>query len=136
MFSHFVIPFLAGTIFLFAVILWKWSRWLWKLPREDKRLVVRGFFSTATIGAGWEVVMESLVHRKIFRVNPLLGFMHMSFALGWFLLIVVGWIEAAFAFDAPTGLHAHVFFRYFDPLTSHVGWNPFACCWLPSRSHG
>lgn len=126
MYSHFVIPFLAGTFFLFAVIIWKWSRWLWKLPWEDKRSVLRGLFSVATIKAAWEVFMESLVHRKIFRVNPVLGFMHMSFALGWFLLIVVGWIEAAYVFSEPAGIHAHVFFRYFDPQLTHEGWNPFA----------
>ena len=39
------------------------------------------------------VVSESLHHRRIFRVNPLLGYMHMSLAFGWFLLIAVGWAE-------------------------------------------
>lgn len=38
--------------------------------------------------------MESLLHRRMFKRNPLLGFMHMSFALGWFLLIVMGNIES------------------------------------------
>ena len=28
-YDHFVIPFLVGTVFMFAVILWKWGRWLW-----------------------------------------------------------------------------------------------------------
>lgn len=31
-YDHFVIPFLVGTVFMFAVILWKWGRWLWLLP--------------------------------------------------------------------------------------------------------
>ena len=40
------------------------------------------------------MVRESLLHRRIFKVNPLLGYMHMSLAFGWFLLIVVGWIAS------------------------------------------
>ena len=38
--------------------------------------------------------MESLLHRRMFKRNPLLGFMHMSFALGWFLLILMGNLES------------------------------------------
>ncbi len=38
--------------------------------------------------------MESLLHRKMFRKNALLGYMHMSFAFGWFLLIVCGNLES------------------------------------------
>ena len=110
---------------MFAVILWKWGRWLWLLPGDDKRAIGRGIFTVATLRAFWEVVCESLLHRKIFRVNPLLGYMHMSLAFGWFLLIVVGWVEAAVVLGAGTPLHAHVFFRYFGP-EGETGWNPFA----------
>ena len=125
-FDHFVIPFLAGTLFLFGVIIWKWGRWLWKLPREDKRLIGRGIFSVATLKAVWEVFMECLIHRKIYRVNPVLGFMHMSLACGWLLLIVVGWVEAVFVLGPGTPLQAHVFFRFFDNSAAHGGFNIFA----------
>ena len=57
----------------------------------------------------WEVVSESLLHRRIFRVNPLLGYMRMSLAFGWFLLIAVGWAETI----------AYLGFRYV-PLQGHV----------------
>lgn len=124
-FDNFVIPFLAGTVFMFAVIAWKWGRWLWMLPGDDKKAIGRGIFSAATLKAVGEAVSECLLHRKIFRVNPLLGYMHMSLALGWFLLIAVGWVEAAAVLGGGTPLHAHVFFRYFDPAV-HSGWNPFA----------
>lgn len=124
-YDNFVIPFLAGTVFMFAVIAWKWGRWLWMLPGDDKRAIGRGIFSSATLAAVGEAVSECLLHRKIFRVNPLLGYMHMSLALGWFLLIAVGWVEAAVVLGGGTPLHAHVFFRYFDPA-AHSGWNPFA----------
>lgn len=125
-YDYFVIPFLAGTIFMFAVVLWKWGRWLWLLPGEDKKSIGKGIFSYATLGAVWEVVSESLLHRKIFKVNPMLGYMHMSLAMGWFLLIAVGWIEASVVLGGAAPLQAHVFFRYFDPATTHTGWNPFS----------
>lgn len=125
-YDHFVIPFLVGTIFMFVVIVWKWGRWLWMLPGRDKRAIGRGIFSGATLKAIGEVISESLLHCRIFRVNPLLGYMHMSLAFGWFLLIVVGWIEAAYVLGGGTPLHAHVFFRYFDPANHTGGWNPFA----------
>lgn len=124
-YDHFVIPFVVGTVFMFAVIVWKWGRWLWKLPVADKKAILRGVFSLDTLRAIREVVYESLLHRKIFRVNPVLGYMHMSLAFGWFLLIAVGWIEASVVLGTGTPLHAHVFFRYFDPA-QHTGWNPFA----------
>ena len=124
-YDHFVIPFVVGTAFMFAVIVWKWGRWLWKLPVADKKAIVRGVFSLDTLRAIREVVYESLLHRKIFRVNPVLGYMHMSLAFGWFLLIAVGWIEASVVLGTGTPLHAHVFFRYFD-TAQHTGWNPFA----------
>lgn len=58
--------------------------------------------------------MESLLHRKIFRVNPVLGYLHMSLALGWFLLIVLGNTESrfqnVFSFNLP---YFPIFFKYF-----------------------
>ncbi len=72
---------------------WKWGVWLWRLPRADKMRIVRGLPTRRTAEAVWEVVSESLLHRRIFRVNPLLGYMHMSLAFGWFLLIAVGWVD-------------------------------------------
>lgn len=125
-YDYFVIPFLAGTVFMFAVIVWKWGRWIWMLPADDKKKIGKGVFSTATLGAVWEVISESLLHRKIFKVNPVLGYMHMSLAMGWFLLIAVGWVEASVVLGGGAPLQAHVFFRYFDPTTTHTGWNPFA----------
>lgn len=115
-YDHFIIPFMTGVCVLFGVILYKYVRWTMRLPQEDKRLLRRGIFSTATFGAIGEVFSESLLHRKIFRVNPLLGYMHMSLAFGWFLLIVVGWIEASMHLKGEIiPIHAHVFYKFFAP---------------------
>lgn len=116
-FAPFTIPFIVGTIFLFVALATKWILWIVRLPKVDKRLIAHNFFSLSTLVAIWEVVRESLLHVKIFRRNPLLGFMHMSLAFGWFLLIVVGWIETIvyLGFEM-IPLQGHVFFKYFMPL--------------------
>lgn len=115
-FDPFVIPFTLGVVWLFGAIFWKWGKWFVELPQEDKALVRRNFFSAKSLKAVKEVVLESLIHRKIWKTNPLLGFMHMSLALGWFLLIVVGKLETStYIHDAVNPPHVHVFFRYFFP---------------------
>ncbi len=111
---------MVGAAVMFTVLLWKWGSWLYRLPRADKKRILMGLPTVRTLGAVWEVVCESLLHCRIFRVNPLLGYMHMSLAFGWFLLIVVGWIETV----SYVGLHwvplqGHVFFKYFATGLPH-----------------
>ncbi|MBQ8493974.1 MAG: (Fe-S)-binding protein [Alistipes sp.] len=121
-FAPFTIPFIVGGLFMFAVVALKWSLWIVRLPRVDRRLIRHNFFTRETLIAVWEVVRESLLHVRIFRVNPLLGFMHMSLAFGWFLLIVVGWIETtAYLGWQWVPLQGHVFFKYFMPINGIVG---------------
>ena len=116
-FAKFCIPFIIGTVFLFAVVLIKYLTWLRDLPKSDLKLIIRGIPTPRTLAAVWEVVCESLLHRRIFRVNPMLGYMHMSLAFGWFLLIAVGWIETvAYLGLRWVPLQGHVFFKYFVPL--------------------
>lgn len=121
-YDHFAVPFIIGVIVLFAVVTYKYVRWFVKMPSADKRLVGKGIFSFKTVQAAGEVFSESLLHRRIFKVNPLLGYMHMSLAFGWFLLIAVGWVEATIHLTGEiVPLHAHVFYKYFavagDPGT-------------------
>ena len=122
-FTPFTLPFVVGAIFMFVAIATKWTLWLWRLPKSDKALIRRNILSRNTLLAIWEVVRESLLHVRIFKVNPVLGFMHASLAFGWFLLIVVGWIETTvyLGFDL-IPLQGHVFFKYFMPylpITKH-----------------
>ena len=93
-FAPFCIPFMVGAAVMFVVLLWKWGSWLY--------------------------LSESLLHRRIFKVNPLLGYMHMSLAFGWFLLIAVGWIETiAYLGFRYVPLQGHVFFKYFATGLEH-----------------
>ena len=116
-FAPFTIPFIVGCAFLFFVVAFKWTLWIMRLQRVDRVLIYRNFFSRSTLDAVWEVVRESLLHVRIFRVNPLLGYMHASLACGWFLLIVVGCVElVAYLGVVWVPLQGHVFFKYFMPL--------------------
>ena len=124
-FANFCLPFIIGAVVMFAIVLIKYFSWLRNLPKSDMKLIVKGLFSSRSIAAAWEVVSESLLHRRIFRVNPLLGYMHMSLAFGWFLLILVGWIETvAYLGLRWVPLQGHVFFKYFVPLNGIEGHMP------------
>ncbi len=119
-FAPFCLPFMIGAAVMFVLLAWKWGSWLWRLPEADKRLVAKGIFTRATPEAVWETVRESLLHRRIFRIDPLLGYMHMSLAFGWFLLISVGWIETvAYLGLRYVPLQGHVFFKYFATGLPH-----------------
>ncbi|MBL7138302.1 MAG: (Fe-S)-binding protein [Bacteroidales bacterium] len=93
-FNLFVLPFSLGLIYLLYMIIRWWSIWIRGLPAEDQKKFRTGIFSRNFFSALKEVFLESLIHRKMFRRNALLGYMHMSFAFGWFLLILCGNIES------------------------------------------
>ncbi len=119
-YAPFCIPFIVGAAAMFAVLLWKWAKWFFGLPREERLRLLRGLPTRRALGGVWEVVRESLLHFRIFRVNPLLGYMHMSLAFGWFLLIAVGWIETvAYLGLRWVPLQGHVFFKYFATGLEH-----------------
>ncbi len=122
-YAPFAIPFIVGATVMFLTLAWKYASWLIALPRPDKLLILKGIFSPASVRSAWEVVRESLLHVSIFRVNPLLGYMHASLAFGWFLLIAVGWAETiAYMGFEMVPLQGHVFFKYFAAgnITDHI----------------
>ncbi|MBQ3535395.1 MAG: (Fe-S)-binding protein [Alistipes sp.] len=124
-FANFCIPFIVGALIMFAVIVIKYLSWLRNLPKKDWILIIKNVFTWRTITAVWEVVSESLLHRRIFKVNPKLGYMHMSLAFGWFLLIAVGWAETvAYLGFRWVPLQGHVFFKYFVPLNGITAHKP------------
>jgi Fe-S oxidoreductase len=92
-YDPFILPFISGMAFVLLVVFGKWTVWFKGLPISDKKLFVKGLFSIKFVYASREVVSESLLHRKVFRSNFWLGYMHMSLAFGWFLLIVAGNLE-------------------------------------------
>jgi Fe-S oxidoreductase len=96
-FNLFVLPFFLGLIYLVATIGRDWYQWIRALPATDKARLAAGVRSPQKILLALrEVFLEALIHRRMWKRNPLLGYMHMSFALGWFLLIVCGNIESRY----------------------------------------
>ncbi|MBP5347576.1 MAG: (Fe-S)-binding protein [Bacteroidaceae bacterium] len=97
-YNDFVIPFLIGTILLFSIIIFKYVKWIRRFSDEQREVIRHNWFSWKIFPAIWEMFREGLIHVRIIKKNVLLGIMHQAFALGWFLLIVVGAIESRDAF--------------------------------------
>jgi len=93
-FDLFVIPFFFGLLFLLGVLVVKYSRWIALMDASDRVKAGKALFSVNILKTVKEIFLESLLHRRMFKRNPVLGYMHMSFALGWFLLIVMGNLES------------------------------------------
>jgi Fe-S oxidoreductase len=121
-FDLFVIPFNIGLYFIVIYVVVRSVIWFRDLSRQDKLRLQRGFFGTAFAQSLKEIFLESLIHRKILKTNLRLGYMHMSLAFGWFLLIFFGTIEAdifgAKHLNAP---YKAIFFRFFNPEHGRMG---------------
>ena len=112
----FTIPFNIGLYFILIYSVVRSTVWFRNLSRSDKLRLQRGFFGKPFMDSLREIFMESLLHRKVFRKNPVLGYMHMSLAFGWFLLIVFGTIEADLFGERHLNPPSHaIFFRWFNP---------------------
>lgn len=117
-FDIFVLPFSLGAVFLLIVLAATYFRWLRNLPRQDRWRIWRRFFSRASLKAGVEVFSECLLHRRIFKKDIRLGYMHMSLAFGWFLLILFGKIQTVvFPLPELNLPYVAIFFRFFYPET-------------------
>jgi Fe-S oxidoreductase len=115
-FEPFIIPFNIGLYFIILYAVARCVIWYHDLSRSDKLRLQRGFFGRAFGQSIKEIFLESLIHRKIFRTNPRLGYMHMSLAFGWFLLILFGTIEAdIFGTSHLNAPYKAIFFRFFNP---------------------
>lgn len=113
-FPLFVIPFLAGSIFIAVWIPLMFIKWFTNTSAAERKRMAGNILTAKSWNAIKEIFSESLLHRKIFRFNPLLGYMHMSLAFGWLLLIVVGKLESAVLLNKwIEPLYESVFFRYF-----------------------
>lgn len=110
----FILPFTIGLLFISVFLVIIIGIWISGLSRIDKSRVIHNIFTRKSLLAVRETFLEALIHRKIFRKNPVLGYMHMSLAFGWFLLIVVGHIDAVNhyqTFSVPA--YKAIFIRYF-----------------------
>ncbi len=115
-FEPFVIPFNIGLYFIIFYAVYRSVIWFLELSRQDKLRLQRGFFGIAFWQSIKEIFTESLLHRKIWKISPRLGYMHTSFAFGWFLLILFGTIEAdMFGTSHLNPPYKAIFFKFFNP---------------------
>lgn len=121
-FDIFILPFNIGLYFILIYVVVRSIMWFRDLSRQDKLRLQRGFFGYAFVQSLKEIFMESLIHRKILKTNFRLGYMHMSLAFGWFLLILFGTIEADFFGEKHLNPpHKAIFFRFFNPEHGRTG---------------
>ncbi|HPF52499.1 MAG TPA: (Fe-S)-binding protein [Draconibacterium sp.] len=114
-----ILPFSIGFIYLLGILGFRFVKWIRGLSRLDKLRLIQSFKTKRVLNSLKEVFLEGLLHHKIFLKNPVLGYMHMSLAFGWFLLIVVGHFEVMVARHSMiVPMYLPVFFRYFE--TSHT----------------
>jgi Fe-S oxidoreductase len=119
-FNPFVLPFTVGLIFLMVVLIYRYTIWFFQLSSKQRNTIRKNIFSYNTLKGIREVFYESLLHKKIFAKNRLLGYMHMSLAFGWFLLIVVGHFEtSAYFHKSVIAPYVPVFVRYFQTGATH-----------------
>lgn len=125
-FDPFVIPFNIGLFFILIYVLIRGIAWFRALSRHDKLRLQRGFFGRAFRQSLKEIIMEGLLHRRIFRKSFRLGYMHMSLAFGWFLLILLGTIEAdIFGERHLNAPYKAIFFKFFNPEHGRTGFEFF-----------
>jgi len=121
-FDPFVIPFNIGLYFIIIYAVLRSVIWFRDLSRPDKLRLQRGFFGIAFVQSLKEIFLESLIHRRILKTNLKLGYMHMSLAFGWFLLILFGTIEAdVFGEKHLNAPYKAIFFRFFNPDHGRMG---------------
>lgn len=121
-FHPFVLPFVLGTIALFAICAYKFVRWIRQFDKQQRLLIQKNIFSTKILPAVWEMFCECLLHLRISKKNLRLGYMHRSIAFGWFLLIVVGAIESRIFITRHFHFWCAIFFRFFhhQPATTSL----------------
>lgn len=128
-FHPFVLPFVLGMAFVLTYCCVGLVRIIGQLPKEDR---VKFRRSLVTPKIAWANVRDlfgdCIFHVKIWKRNPLLGYMHSAIAFGWFMLIVVGHVmlftlkplesvEAEGFARAFTSCYYPIFFKYFAEET-------------------
>ena len=127
----FIIAFNLGLYFIIIYAVTRSVKWFLDLSRPDKLRLQRGFFGKPFTQSLKEIFLESLIHRKILKSNFRLGYMHMSLAFGWFLLILFGTIEAdVFGTKHLNPPHKAIFFKFFNPEHGRAGFEAVFSFWM------
>lgn len=114
-YDPFVLPFMIGIVFILTYLLIALIRIICIMPKSDRKRLGLSLLKPKIIYKNIKDIFgDCLLHLKIFKCNPLLGYMHASIAFGWFMLIVIGHIEVALFTPQRNGiLYYPLFYRYF-----------------------
>lgn len=114
-FHPFVLPFLIGMAFVLGYCLFGMIRVILQLSKEDRRKFFVSLITPKTLLKDVkDIFLNCLIHVKLWKRNPVLGYMHSSIAFGWFMLIVLGHIEVILFVPARAKLlYYPIFFNYF-----------------------
>lgn len=90
-FHPFVLPFVLGMAFVLTYCVVWLLRVIGQLPKDDRKKFWRSLVTPKTAWANIrDLVGDCLFHVKIWKRNPVLGYMHTAIAFGWFMIIVIG----------------------------------------------
>ena len=114
-FHPFVLPFVFGMVFVLGYCLYGIIKILLQLSYEDRRRFLLSLINPVT---AWknikDIFLNCLLHVKLWKRNPVLGYMHSSIAFGWFMLILLGHIEVMlFVPHRIRQVWYPIFFNYF-----------------------
>lgn len=121
-FHPFVLPFLTGMVLVLTVCLIKAAVVIRQLDKEDRKkwflslihpdLIVRNII---------DIILDCLIHVRLWKRNRVLGFMHSSIAFGWFMIILLGHVEVLLYFPDRLGTFYYpIFFDYFIEGGQHT----------------
>ncbi len=121
-YNDFVLPFMIGMIFILVYLSLGVIKVIVELSAKDrKKLFIAYLNPLLWLKTFKDIILDVLLHVKIWKRKPLLGYMHSSIAFGWFMLIVLGHLETWFF--VPDRLHTlyyPIFFRFFVMETEHT----------------
>lgn len=114
-FHPFVIPFLVGMGFVILYCIFGMVRVIMQLSFEDRKKFLLSLINPVTAAKNvHDIFCDCLLHVKLWKRNPLLGYMHSSIAFGWFMLIILGHIEVILFVPTRINLFYYpIFFNYF-----------------------
>ena len=125
-FHPFVLPFVLGMAFVLTYCLVGLLRIIAQLPKDDRKQFWRSLVTPKTAWANIrDLFGDCLFHVKIWKRNPILGYMHSSIAFGWFMLIAIGHVML-FTLKPLEGVDVQGFERTFTNFYYPIFYKHFA----------
>ena len=125
-FHPFVLPFVLGMAFVLTYCFVGLIRIIGQLPKDDRKKFWRSLVTPKTAWANIrDLFGDCLFHVKIWKRNPVLGYMHSAIAFGWFMIIVIGHVML-FTLKPLEGVEVEGFARTFTNFYYPIFFKYFA----------